>query len=121
MSQSPQKPPLPDPSGLENTLSPVDLPGDLPEDKDALRWATTAIAVATLVLLPLNATAIRGWAYELKPGPATGPIVESAEDWYDATAMLGLNLPVETMRGWWQSLQEAEFSSADEEPAEAQP
>ncbi|HEX8527308.1 hypothetical protein [Allosphingosinicella sp.] len=118
MTSIPEKPPLPDPSGLEHSLSPVDLPGETAGERGGLGWTTTAIAVASLVLLALNATAIRGWAYELPPGPVAAPVVDAAERWYDLTAALGLNLPVDTMRGWWEGAQDSSWST-DQTPGPA--
>jgi len=106
--------PLPDPTGLEHTLSPVDLPPPAKPLPHPLRWTSTVIAVAAALLLALNATALRGWAYQLKPGPLTGPVVAAAESWYDATARFGLNRPVDAMHGWWQSVKAARFGG--EEP-----
>lgn len=121
----PQTPPLPDPSGLEDTLSPVDLPGEAGQGQgQGLRWTTIVIAAATLTLLPLNATALRGWAYELKPTPLNAHVVAATERWYDVMAAIGLTAPVETMHGWWQGLQSLEFggSGADAEtPPQPEP
>ncbi|MBC7987324.1 MAG: hypothetical protein H7X93_11760 [Sphingomonadaceae bacterium] len=109
---------LPDAMGLEHTLSPVDLPPHDPPLEHPLRWTTTVIALACAVLLPFNATAIRGWAYELAPNASTERVIAASETWYNATAALGLNLPTDTMRGWWAAAQAARFESADAAQAE---
>jgi hypothetical protein len=115
---APERQPLPDPTGLEGTLSPVDLP-DPPEPlPHPLRWTSIVIAVASAVLALTNAHAIRGWAYQLPPNEWTAPIVTGAEGWYDTLDAAGLNAPVETMRGWWQAAKEVRFGGdAPEGPA----
>ena len=100
---------LPDRMGLEDTLSPVDLPPSAEPLADSLLWATIVIVIATLTLLALNATALRGWAYELEPSRYTRPVIAAAEDWHDATARLGLTAPTDAMRGRWQRAQAWEF------------
>lgn len=105
----PAKAPLPDPSGLAHSLSPVDLPEPAEPLARPLGWTVSVIAAACLVLALFNAGAIRGWAYELKPTAFNQRIVGLAEGWYDLTASLGLHRPGETMRGWWQSAQAARF------------
>lgn len=108
---------LPDVMGLEHTLSPVDLPPHDPPLEHPLRWTTTVIALACAVLLPFNATAIRGWAYELAPSASTARVIAASERWYDVTAAVGLNLPTDTMRGWWAAAQAARFVTAAPVPA----
>ena len=107
----PAKGPLPDPSGLAHSLSPVDLPEPSDQLPRPLGWTVAVIAAASLVLALFNAGAIRGWAYELKPTAYNQRIVTIAEGWYDLTASVGLNRPVEVMRGWWQSAKSARFSA----------
>jgi hypothetical protein len=90
-------------------LSPVDLPEPPTPLPHGLRWTTTAIAVATLLLALLNAHAIRGWSYQLTPNAASTRIVAAAEAWYDTLDRAGLNRPVAAMHGWWQSARSARF------------
>jgi hypothetical protein len=116
----PAKAPLPDPSGLAHSLSPIDLPEPAEPLPRPIGWTVTVIAVAGLVLALFNAAAIRGWAYELKPTAINQRIVTAAEGWYDATAAFALHRPVEIMRGWWQSAQAARFAG-EGETAETQP
>ena len=108
-------PPLPDPAGLEHTLSPVDLPGDAPGEGRPLRWATTIIAVASAFLLLFNAGALRSWAGDLEPGPVTEPVIAAADAWHGFTERLGLTRPVETMRGWWQEVKAGRFAAQPNE------
>lgn len=112
--------PLPDPAGLGHALSPVDLPEpDQPLERP-LAWTCTMIAVACALLALLNAEAIRGWSYELKPTAFNQRVVTLAEGWYDATAALGLDRPSATLRSWWQGVQAARFESDAPEPEPAQ-
>ena len=96
----------------EHAPSPVDLDGDTAGD--ALGWTGRSLATAALLLLLFNAGAVRGWASELPPGPATEPLIAAADRWYDATHAAGVDVPVETMRGWWQAAQGARVP-ADED------
>jgi len=114
----PEQAPLPDPTGLAHTLSPVDLPDPPVPLPHGLRWASQAIAVATLVLALLNAHAIRSWSYQLTPNDWTASIVTAAETWYDTLDRAGLNRPVEAMHDGWQSLKEKRFGG-EAPPADA--
>jgi hypothetical protein len=105
----PERAPLPDPTGLAHTLSPVDLPDPAAPLPRPLRWTSIAIAVATLTLFLLNAHALRSWAYQLPPSDASARVVILAESWYDMADRAGLNRPVEAMHGWWQSAKDARF------------
>ena len=113
--------PLPGPTGLEHTLSPVDLPPPPAPLPQPLRWTSEAIAAATLFLAVFNAHAIRGWCYDLPPGAVSERLIGAAESWYAATAAVGLNRPVETMRGWWQSAKEKRFAGSAVEDVVADP
>jgi hypothetical protein len=98
-----------------HVASPVDL-----EDDDAvagrpLLWTSRIIATASLFLLLFNAGAVRSWASELPPGPAADPLIAAADRWFAATHALGLDAPVETMRGWWQAAQAASLSDGDDQ------
>ena len=103
----------PNPFGLAHSLSPVDLPEPLLPASNPLRWTTTVIGVAALVLALTNAHAMRGWARQLPPGPWSERAVIAAEGWYEAVGRFGLNRPVETMHGGWQSLKDRRFESQD--------
>ena len=105
----PERAPLPDPSGLAHTLSPVDLPEPATPLPHALRWTSLVIAVATLVLFLLNAHTLRSWSYQLPPNEHSARVVTIAETWYDIADGLGLNRPAEAMHGWWQAAKDARF------------
>ncbi|HTU11008.1 MAG TPA: hypothetical protein VMG08_08940 [Allosphingosinicella sp.] len=95
--------PLPDALGLTHTSSPVDLPEPaIPLPHDGLKWTTTVMAVTALFLLVFNATALRGWAYELTPTDTSAKVVSASEGWYDLTAGIGLNKPVDALHHWWR-------------------
>ena len=106
----PARAPLPDPAGLANSLSPVDLPEPDRPLAHPLRWTIVVMAVAGLVLALFNAHSLRSWAYGLKPGPINEPIVTLSEGWYDFTAALGLAAPSELLRGDWEQVKAAGFS-----------
>jgi hypothetical protein len=92
----------------ETILSPVDFPFEAP--MAGLRWTSEIVATAALMLLLFNAGAVRGWASELPPGPLTEPAIAAADGWTAATEAVGLDRPVETMRGWWREAQAARFA-----------
>jgi hypothetical protein len=109
-----EKAPLPDPTGLAHTSSPVDLPEPaVPLPHDGLKWTTTAIAVACAFLLVFNAHSLRGWAYELSPTDTTAKVVAASETWYDLTARIGLNRPVEGLHHWWRGNMNLRFPGQD--------
>ena len=114
---APERAPLPGPTGLAETLSPVDLPEPAVPLPEPLKWTSTAIGVATLFLALFNAHALRSWSYELPPNDRTARVVALAESWYDLTDKAGFNKPVETMHAWWQSARDARFK-ARSAPAE---
>jgi hypothetical protein len=107
----PERAPLPDPTGLAHTLSPVDLPDPPAPLPHGLRWASQVIAVATLVLAVFNAHALRGWSYQLAPNDYSARIVTIAEAWYDLADQAGLNRPFEAMHAAWQSAKDARFAA----------
>lgn len=90
--------------------SPVDLPAEI-EAEDALRpalaWTSGAIAIAAMLLLMMNATALHGWAVELPPTPLTARIVATTEAWQETTERIGLASPRATLHGWWKQAQAA--------------
>ena len=108
MAEAGRAPPA-DAEGLAHSLSPVDLPDPPAPLPHGLRWTTTAIAWATLVLLLLNAHALRSWSYQLPPSDMSAKVVTLAETWYDTVDRFGLNRPVEAMHGWWQAAKERRF------------
>ena len=107
----------PNPFGLALSQSPVDLLEPLIPPPHSLRWTSTTIAVATLVLALLNAHAIRGWAYQLPPGAWSERALTAAEGWYDAVGGFGLNRPVETMHATWERVRVRRFGAYPLPPA----
>jgi hypothetical protein len=112
----PSEAPLPDPAGLHFASSPVDLPEPAAPLKRPLLWTFQAIAAAGLFLALFNAGAIRSWSYELAPTALNQRVVEAAEAWYDLTASVGLNQPVDATRAGWKQVQAARFDSSEEGP-----
>ena len=109
----------PNPFGLALSLSPVDLPEPLVAPPHPLRWTSTVIAVATLVLALFNAHAIRGWAYQLPEGEWSERTVLATEGWYEIAGTAGLNRPVESMHGYWEELRTRRFGTETAAPASA--
>ncbi len=98
-----------------NMTSPVDLPPLEGEDGGGLLWTSTVIAIATAILLLFNADALRGWAYDLEPGPESERVIAISDGWYRQTERFYLDRPVAVMSGWWDGIKALEFgSSADE-------
>jgi hypothetical protein len=102
--------------GLADSLSPVDLPEPATPLPHGLRWTSIVVSTASLVLLLLNAHAIRDWSYQLPPNAATAPVVTAAETWYDIADGATLNRPVETMHVWWQTARDARFDQGGSPP-----
>jgi hypothetical protein len=103
---------------LARSPSPVDLPAPPAPLPHGLKWTIVTIAWASLVLTLLNAHAIRAWSYQLPPGAASARIVTAAETWYATVDQAGLNRPVETLHGWWQSAKDARFQGDGEAAAD---
>lgn len=93
------------------TMSPVDLPDDMPKDDDALGWTSLVIMTASLFLLLTNATALNGWAVELAPSPMTVRIVAATERWEELTERFGLAAPRAALHARWTELQAARFGT----------
>lgn len=93
--------------------SPVDLPGGPDFHGRPLRWATIAIAVATLFLGLFNATAINGWAVELAPTPLSARIVAATEAWEETTEAIGVAAPRAWLHARWKALQTARFKGQE--------
>jgi hypothetical protein len=89
------------------------MPGDVSGVGRPLRWASEIVATASLILLLFNAGAVAGWANELEPGPLTVPAIAAADGWHGFTRRLGLDRPVETMRGRWREAQSARFAGTE--------
>ena len=117
----PERAPLPGPAALAHTLSPVDLPDPPVPLPHGLRWTAMVIVSASLVLLLLNAHAIRDWSYQLPPSAASARMVNAAETWFDLVGRAGLNRPVEIMHGWWQGARDARFRRDEPAPDQALP
>jgi hypothetical protein len=91
--------------------SPVDLPLPDEEEQHPLLWASIAIAVATGFLLLFNASALRGWAFDLEPGTRSERVVSLTDGWYRHTESLYLDRSVAAMSGWWDAGKALEFGS----------
>lgn len=90
------------------TPSPIDL-GEEPLPAPGLRWAATAIAVATVLLLAINAVSLRDWADDLTPSPTQARLSAAAQGWVDATDALSLSRPRAWLHERWQAAEGARF------------
>lgn len=70
-------------------------------------WASTAIAVAALLLLLTNAASPEGWLAQ-HPPDAVPPVVRDAADgWWRITSAAGLTTPRATVERLWRAAQAA--------------
>lgn len=99
----------------KETPSPVDLP-DEPVDAPGLGWAAGVIAVASLLLLLLNAVSLRDWANDLTPGPAQAKLSEAADGWLRFTEAVGVGRPRAWLHDQWKKAEAARFGEAGDEP-----
>ncbi|MEM8696766.1 MAG: hypothetical protein AAGE05_12160 [Pseudomonadota bacterium] len=113
LAEPPETAPLTGPHGGMDMTSPVDLPPFEGEEGSGLLWTSIAIAAAMAVLLLFNAAALRGWAFELAPGPESERVVALTDGWYRQTERLYLDRPVATMSGWWDAVKALQFGSDD--------
>lgn len=90
------------------TPSPIDLPAP-PLEAPGLGWAATAIFTAALVLLAINAVALRDWAEELTPSPTQARIAATAEQWVTITDQLGLGAARSWLHDRWKTIEGAHF------------
>jgi hypothetical protein len=95
----------------DETLSPVDLPGE-EEAGGGLRWTSIAVAVGALFLLVFNAVTIDDWAKELPPGPAAERLTRATAGWVAVTGRAGLNAPRALVHGAWKQGEALRFDSA---------
>jgi hypothetical protein len=95
----------------DDTLSPVDLPGDVEIGAGALRWTSIAVAVAAVFLLFFNAVTIDDWARDLPPGPAAERLTEATGAWAAAMGRIGLTAPRAIVHGEWKKGQALRFDA----------
>jgi hypothetical protein len=97
----------------DETLSPVDLPGDPAEDGHALRWASIAIAVAAAFLLLTNAVTIDEWANDLPPSAAAARLTEATAPWASVTERAGLATPRAAVHRLWKRGEALSFAGGE--------
>jgi len=101
----------------DETLSPVDLPGE-EGTEGALRWTSVAVAVSAIFLLFFNAVTIDDWAKDLPPGPAAERLTAATAGWVALTGSVGLTAPRAVVHEQWKTGQALRFDAA---PAAASP
>lgn len=79
-------------------------------------WMTQVIAVATLVLLVLNARTIDDWAVELAPNRLTALLRVPTSRWSSAAQRTGLDTPRAKLHATWIGVRAARFGR--EQPGE---
>jgi hypothetical protein len=67
------------------------------------------MAMAVALLLLFNAASPRSWTAQLPPGEAALTARRWAEDWWRATARLGLNAPRAAVETAWREALAARF------------
>lgn len=90
------------------TPSPIDLP-DEPLDAPGLGWTAGVIAIAALLLLAMNAVALRDWVEEQTPGPVQAQAAAAAEQWVALTDAIGIGRPRAWLHDLWKQIEAARF------------
>lgn len=103
---------------MPNDFSPIDLPSDRNDRKQAGLWTGIVISTASFLLVLLNAEAVADWADSLSPTIWTAPIVSTADSWRDLTAEIGLSAPRDFLHRYWKKLEALHFSNQEKEEAE---
>ena len=88
---------------------PVDLPGRLIGQENALGWTGIVLGIATLSLALTNAVSIESWGADLPPSPGVARIVDDAGRWRAVTENAGLSAPRATLHRGWKHLEEARW------------
>lgn len=93
-------------------------PGAEDEEEDELaasrtqRWAGRTILFATLILLAMNAPAIKSWATTLSPGWGAQTAVQLADVWNARTAAAGLQEPRDAVARTYASWKAAKWGKS---------
>lgn len=95
------------------TPSPIDLPAE-PLEEPGLGWATAVIAIATLLLLAINAVSLNDWAEDLTPSPVQARFAEVTEDWLSLTEAMGFATPRAWLHDLWKKAEAARFGGGSE-------
>ncbi|WP_174292596.1 hypothetical protein [Sphingomonas bacterium] len=105
-----------DQGSIADVGSPVLIAADPVDDDAAWRWTSVTIAVATVLLVLLNADAVSGWFDDLTPNTVVEQAHAPVAGWADATRRGGLDAPRATLHAAWQKVRAARFGS--EQPGE---
>lgn len=89
--------------------SPVDLAPDPVDASRAGAWTGGVIAVATAVLLLLNAHALGGWFDDLPPSRTSERLAPAVAGIVGVTARSGLDAPRAALRARWQAAKSVRF------------
>ena len=96
--------------------SPVLVAPDPVDEAAPWRWQTGLLAIATAVLLVLNAHSIDDWATELAPNRLTQLLRAPVSGWMQTARANGLDAPRARLHATWGRVRQARFGS--EQPGE---
>ena len=105
-----------DQGSIADVGSPVLIAPDPIDTAAAWPWTSATIAIATILLLVLNADSIRGWFDELTPNALTERWRAPVTGWAGAAVHAGLDAPRATLHSSWQQVRKARFGG--EQPGE---
>ena len=105
-----------DQGAIAEVGSPVLIPPAAVDGEHPWRWMTTAIAVATAVLLVVNARTVDDWAVELAPNRLTVLLRVPTSGWAGMAERTGLDAPRAHLHATWTRVRAARFGK--EQPGE---
>ncbi len=91
------------------TPSPVDLPDPIVDDIEGFGWASTAIAVAAIVLLATNSVSLKDWIDDQPPSPLQARAADVADTWLTAMRAIGIAGPRDVLHDAWKDAENARF------------
>jgi hypothetical protein len=95
------------------TPSPVDLPDPIVDDVEGFGWASTAIAVAAIVLLATNSVSLKDWIDDQPPSPLQARAADAADMWLTAMRAVGIAGPRDVLHDAWKGAENARFGDED--------
>ena len=93
----------------DETMSPVDLPGEDPGEGSPLGWTSIVVATAALFLLFTNAVTIDDWAKDLAPSATTARLTAITGGWMAMTDAVGTGAPRAFVHARWKRIEAAQF------------
>jgi hypothetical protein len=93
---------------MRETPSPIDLEV-APLDAPGLAWTARVLAVATLLLLAINARSLADWIDDMPPSPAQTRAALVADNWVTLTEAVGVGVPRRWLHERWKAIEAARF------------